>query len=142
MHVETNVERRKRLGALIKGRRAKLRLKSAKALANLTDNKPSERTIAAIELGDRVASKTTYTRLELALKLPIGIMESVLRGDVAEFPELGEEIEAVEPQSPAAGEQMFSSTQLRVLAETLGPAGFHEWALRLPSRGGVPTPTG
>ncbi|WP_157360603.1 hypothetical protein [Amycolatopsis thermoflava] len=140
--METNVERRKRLGALIKGRRAQLRIKSARALAELTDNRPAERTIAAIELGDRVASNTTYTRLEIALRLPIGICEAVLRGEVDEFPPIDTTTATPVPDTPAQAEQTFTATQLRVLAETLGPDGLHEWALRLPSHGGVTSATG
>jgi len=43
-------------------------------------------TLVAIETGRKVVTPAMYNALELTLSLPIGTMDSVLRGDIDAFP--------------------------------------------------------
>jgi hypothetical protein len=124
--VETAEQRRRRLGALLKTRRKTMKIPSAKKLSELTGNAVGTRTIEAVEAGERVISSSNYHVLEIQLKLPIGTMESVLRGELAEFPD-----SAPTPGQQAADteEDHYTKPEIRAIYRALGAAGFEEWLL-------------
>jgi hypothetical protein len=116
-----------------------MKIASAKKLAELTGNAVGSRTIEAVEAGERVISTSNYNVLEIALKLPIGTMESVLRGDVTEFPG---DVPAAAPSVPDGGEAMYTKAEIRGIYRALGPAGFEEWLSRPATAGAGVRTTG
>ncbi|OLE27957.1 MAG: hypothetical protein AUG44_08695 [Actinobacteria bacterium 13_1_20CM_3_71_11] len=128
--METQAQRRKRLGVLIKQLRSELKIPSAEALARMTQGAVSRRTIAAIETGERTVSSATYNTLEVTLGIPVGVMEQVLKGETKTIPR-------PEAISYRVGEESYTREELKTLAKALGQEGFMKWALgRHPDEGG------
>lgn len=114
-----------------------MKIPSAKKLSELTGNAVGIRTIEAVEAGERVISSSNYHVLEIQLGLPIGSMESVLRGEAAEFPETA----APTPgeQAAATEEDHYTKPEIRAIYRAMGAKGFEEWLLADTSGGHVRT---
>lgn len=104
-----------------------MKISSAKKLAELAGNAVGSRTIEAVEAGERVISTSNYNVLEIALKLPIGTMEAVLRGEVTEFPG---ELTLTEQSGADKGEATYTKAEIRGIYRALGQSGFEDWLLR------------
>lgn len=114
-----------------------MKIPSAKKLSDLTGNAVGTRTIEAVEAGERVISSSNYHVLEIQLKLPIGTMESVLRGEVAEFP--ADSAPTAGQQAAETEEDHYTKPEIRAIYRALGADGFEEWLLTNSSGGHVRT---
>jgi transcriptional regulator with XRE-family HTH domain len=92
-------------------------------------------TAVAVESGRKTVTDSMYNALELALGLPLGTMNRVLRGEIKEFPRPDLSAEGEQESEYEVGGEVFTRSELRILFRALGPDGFRAWLE-------TPTPNG